>query len=838
MIRGGDSFREPGERIGPYRILEAVSSGGMGTVYRAVRDDREYEKHVALKLIKRGMDTDLIVRRFRYERQILASLQHPNIAALLDGGTTPDGLPYLVMEYIEGQPITGYADGRKLGIAARLELFRTVCAAVEYAHQNLVVHRDLKPNNILVTPEGNPKLLDFGVAKLLGPDESSGEPTTTFSAMSFLTPEYASPEQVRGDPITTQSDVYSLGVLLYRLLTAHWPYRPHGRTPEDLADAVRTQAPERPSIAIGRAGPDGLTPENVSAVREGDPAKLGRRLKGDLDTIALMALRKEPARRYGSVAQLSEDIRRHLEGRPVRAHRDTYAYRAGKFLGRNAKATLAAAVIVMSLIAGVVITAREAQRARAERVLAERRFNDVRSLADSLLFDGFEAVRNIPGTHAARRLMIRRAIEYLDSLAAEASDDLPLQSELALAYDRIRALTNTSTELELHRKALAINRSLVESEPGNRKYREQLAASYSLMGDLLRETGDSPAALANYQESLAMTEALNRENPSNGAYRVALADADELVGFMLEEMGETDRPLVYERRALSIRTALLAAAPGNADLRDAAAVSHHYIALLEADQGDFNHAFADQAQALEIAESLNAAAPRNAVYRRDLWAMHHRLGNIMALAGDPAGALAEYRKSLGYMEALSAADPGDTGDRREIAITHLDIAVALDAAGRYPEALAASRRAMAISTALLATDPEKIETSVDLATMYAQLGRELVRTGALAKAAQALDRAREMFAALARRDARNDAANRGRAGLFEYLGEMEWKLGAARKSVREARWMEARTDFERSLAQWVHMPGRDRVRRGDLDQVAELTRRLANACAALRSISR
>ncbi|HVG39648.1 MAG TPA: protein kinase [Pyrinomonadaceae bacterium] len=316
-----------GQRLGSYKIVRELGRGGMGAVYLAVRADDEFQKRVAIKLVKRGMDTDFILRRFRQERQILASLDHPYIARLFDGGTTPDGLPYFVMEYIEGQTLHHYCDAHKSSTIERLRLFERVCAAVQYAHQNLIIHRDLKPSNVLVTADGTPKLLDFGIAKLLNPEMGGQTLDPTTMALRLMTPEYASPEQVRGETVTVTSDVYSLGVLLYELLTGHRPYRLRSRTPQELARAVCEQEPERPSVAINaievltvnEAEVVEITPDSVSRVRDGSLDKLRRQLSGSLDNIVLKALRKEPQRRYQTVELLADDIRRYLDGLPVSA---------------------------------------------------------------------------------------------------------------------------------------------------------------------------------------------------------------------------------------------------------------------------------------------------------------------------------------------------------------------------------------------------------------------------------------------------------------------------------------------------------------------------------------
>jgi tetratricopeptide (TPR) repeat protein len=337
-----------GRRIGAYAIVREIGRGGMGAVYLAGRVDGEFEQRVAIKLIKRGMDTDLVLRQFRAERQILAKLAHPNIARLLDGGTTDDGGPYFVMEYVEGRPIDEDADARCLTIPERLRLFLQVGEAVAFAHRHRVIHRDLKPVNILVTPEGTPKLLDFGIAKVLGP--AGGEPTASITGFRLLTPEYASPEQVQGGSATEVSDVYSLGVVLYELLTGRSPYRPRSRGPLHVIEAVRTGNPQRPSAALEQ--------DRVTATGFASIGRLRRLLRGDLDTIVLTALRKEPARRYQTVALLMEDLRRHLDGRPVRARRDGMLYQAGKFVRGNRAAVLAATGVAMMMLAMGFATAR------------------------------------------------------------------------------------------------------------------------------------------------------------------------------------------------------------------------------------------------------------------------------------------------------------------------------------------------------------------------------------------------------------------------------------------------------------------------------------------------
>ena len=432
-LAGGDA------RIGPYRVLRRLGTGGMGTVYLAERADAQFRQQVALKVVNRHLVNDEIVRRFRTERQILADLDHPNIAHLLDGGTTADGLPYLVMEYVVGERIDAYCNARALALRERLALFLAVCDAVQYAHRNLVIHRDIKPSNILVTPDGAPKLLDFGIAKLMGTGAERGAALTRADER-LMTPEHASPEQVRGEPVTTGSDVYALGILLYHLLTGERPYTPDDGSVAALERAICETAPDKPSTVVMRAATRAGNAAAPAPVPVPAPRRLARALTGDLDNIVLMALRKEPARRYASAAQMAEDVRRYLDQRPVIARPDTWSYRTAKFLRRHTASVTAAAAVVVVLAAVVVYytqrLAGERDRAQDAERRAVRETETSKRVSDFLveLFRVSDPDKARGETITAREILDRGAERIDQELDDEPEVQAQLMDTMGLVY--------------------------------------------------------------------------------------------------------------------------------------------------------------------------------------------------------------------------------------------------------------------------------------------------------------------------------------------------------------------------------------------------------------------
>lgn len=756
-----------GARVGPYEICEPVADGGMGTVYRAVRAS-DFEKQVALKVVKRGMDTNFILRRFRHERQILAHLDHPNIARLLDGGATEDGRPYLVMEYIEGRPITVYAEEHRLSVSERLQLFRSVCSAVEYAHQNLVVHRDLKPANILVTSDRVPKLLDFGIAKLL---ESNVD--RTVASIRLMTPECASPEQVLGDAITTATDIYSLGVLLYNLLTGVRPYEFKARTDEEIRHLVCVTDPKKPSAI--------------------------RPLSEDLDQIVLKAMHKDPARRYLSAAQLSEDLHRFLQGEPVIARADTTWYRAKKFVGRNAKPSAAAAAFALSLIVGMAATSWEAHMVQAERARAERQSNDVRELTNSLLGDVHDAIRALPGSTAARKLLVDRALKYLDGLALEAGTGDSVHRELAVAYARLGE---------------------VQGEAGR------------------SNLGDSTGAIRSFRKSVRLFEALHAKGRLSVPDQRILAGIYDSLAIVLLDSGDPAAGDDYVRKALALRRGLARRLPA-LELARELARSYSAMGLRRALAGDFAAALQYHQQFLDAEEQIAQVDPNS--NRRSLAQAHKRVGAVLIKLGRLSDALVHYQTAEAIDQMRVAAAPQSAEARLDLTFASSDIAYILREQGDWRAALAEYRKVEAIRAGIVRLDPKDQRARSALASTSIFIAHILVHAGNHTQSLPYLRKALALNESLLRDDPANPVRQIGVAELSVQLGDefatVAADSGAAAPAQRNLFWGEARTSYRRAMQLIAALRTR-----GSLDQKSaalekQASDQLARCNAALAELS-
>jgi eukaryotic-like serine/threonine-protein kinase len=780
---GAEEAGAPGaapERIGPYRILDTIAQGGMGTVYRAVRDDDAFRKTVALKLVRGGRHSDYFERRFRQERQILARLQHPNIATVLDGGTAEDGQPYLVMEHVEGQPITDFCTARGMGTRERVAAFRTVCGAVQYAHQNLVVHRDIKPANVLVDGHGAPKLLDFGIAKLLAsgvdPDQA---PTAT--VLPMMTPEYASPEQVRGGAVTTASDVYSLGVLLYELLAGRRPYEVQADSLEAIVQAVCQTEPRAPSVAVG--GRTGSLPT-------------ASELRGDLDTIVLKALRKEPERRYRTAHDLSEDLRRHLEGLPVTARADTLGYRAGKFVRRHRAAVAAAALVSASLVAGIVTTIRQARIAEANRSRAEQRFGEVRRLANFVMFDMHDSISQLPGSTPARKQLVEKSLEYLDGLAGETTRDPVLLAELAAGYHRLSELQGSAG---------------------------------------LANLGDRAGAVASARKSVALRERVAASRPDDPAALVSLALAHGLLANLVDN---EDAGRAIEKMKVAL-DAVPAAAAGHGKTLQAWEVYWHLRALLAGQAGDPAGLRESRRRQVDVAEQRHAVEPGPPTQRSLALAYKYYAGALQRL-GDRENGLRFAEKALALDRQLVEKDPANPHRRLDLSFSHGQVASLLRDGGDWDGAIAAYGSALALRGAVHAEDPANQMAFRSLVQGHEALAIVWARKGDVERAAL---HAREILDLRGRWEAGHPSRHGPRvwqAGFHRLLGDLFSAAAAAAKPapLQPDRWRRARAEYERALALWNEIAGDKPLEGDDAQQPQRLRAAISDCDVALAQLQR
>jgi len=705
---GDESWdRNIGRRVGAYQMVRLIGEGGMGAVYLAERAD-EFRQQAAVKLLRAGMDSRAIVRRFRTERQILAGLDHPNIARLLEGGTTEEGRPYFVMEYVEGEPIDAYAARCGLGIEARLRLFQQVCAAVQYAHQHLVVHRDIKPGNILVTePAGDagaqaatPKLLDFGIAKLLGTENLQETAGLTRTGLRLMTPEYASPEQVRGEPITTATDVYSLGAVLYQLLAGQTPLDLPSGSAAEMERAICEKDPRPPSHVAGEA--------------------IARQLRGDLDTIVLKALHKDPARRYASAEQLRADIQRYLDGLPIQARPQTLVYRAGRFVRRNRLRVAAAAIALVSIAAGFAMAVYQARIAQAQRLRAEKRFNDVRRLAHTFLFDFHDAIQDLPGATAARHLVVDTALKYLDGLERESAGDASLEHELVEAYVRVGNvqgnggypnLGDAAGSLASYRRALAIAERMVRADPGNVDAQRDLARAHQSLGDMALLRDDPASGVPQFRQAVAIFEAIAPRIAGDVAAQFDVGNAyaglgDELGNPGFPNLGDARGAKDAYQKALVVYLGVTKAHPEISRAVRAAGLMQARIGDVEMGIGDIKAGLRQYQQAVGTLEGLLAREPLNASARLVLGLAVGKVGAAFERSGDNRAALAEYRKGVEIRRKLMDADPQDMQALSAYAFGLQDLGAFLSRTGDRTGALTPYRESLAIVKRLLDSDPQ------------------------------------------------------------------------------------------------------------------------------------
>jgi non-specific serine/threonine protein kinase/serine/threonine-protein kinase len=728
---------QPGQKVGPYLLTREIGRGGMGIVYEAVRAGEGFQQRVALKLIRAGMGADTVAERFVFERRILARLEHPSIARLIDGGTTPNGTPYLVMEYVEGHPLDVWCARRRAEVAERVELMVHVCEAVAHAHANLVIHRDLKPSNILVTEAGEVKLLDFGIAKVLSED-TADQTELTRTGMYLLTPDYASPEQIRGDVVTTVSDVYSLGVLLYALLAEQKPYDLTGLPALEALQRVVDTDPKPPS--------------------ERAPAGRGKLLKGDLDNIVLKCLRKQPQERYNSARALADDLQAWLAGSPVSATAPTLRYRVSKWVRRHKVEATAVIALTLSILTGTAATAWQARQAQIERDRAQTRFLEVQKLSRSLLFEIYGAVRRLPGGTETTELVLRRATEFLDGLSRDAGEDASLKLELAEGYRRLGDVLGSDYSDNLGRKREAL---------ATLQKAEKLATEAS---QALPELSRPKAILV----SLLVSTALLQLDLEKGDEAQATT---ERIGKLIAQMQETHA--------------------GDPGALATAAVDTSQLAMIVTQMKRYDEAVGLYRKAIA---SFAALPPSVAELRRNREQMafaHKRLGGLLIRAGKLEEAKHEYQHALAIDRDLFKQDPTDPALELNATFALSDLGLIAKRQGKLEESLRLQQEAAQIRDRHLKADARNRRVLNMAGNIHCQLAdtlRLLKRFPAAREEAEECVRLRMDFAAASEENASCWLVPNAHLGFAQILADEAVETRSPRAAS------EARALLEKSAA--------------------------------------
>ncbi len=730
---------QPARRYGPWITGRLLGRGGMGSVFLARRDDGQYEREVALKVLAAHLADDSFHQRFLAERQILAELSHPNITGMLDGGVGEDGSPYLVMEYVDGEPLDHWCDSRRLGLEDRVRLFQQVCGAVSHAHSRLVLHRDLKPSNILVDKEGQARLLDFGAAKLL----SGAGRGVTMTGAALMTPRYASPEQMRQRNVGTQSDIYSLGVVLYELLAGVGPFGESGGSP--LADFLRLAENRAPAPLGSELGPD-------AAANRGMPEnRLLARLRGDLRSICAKALAVETTQRYLTVEELAADLRRYLAGEPVEAHEPGFAYRLGKFVSRNAKA-VAASAVACALLAG---TGAYAWR---ERIQGAERLEEARSMANYLLFDLYDRVNELPGSTALRARMAGEAQARLDRLAALSGASVELRLEAATGYNRLAEIQGisgsssrggTQAAAENLAKARRIVDGILAAEPGHRSALIQRAAN-SLLSAKLQNWNRRNTKAARPAIEQARRDLEASKDPSSPRW----ADVSAVLAIQDADLAEFDRDFAGEERIAQAALDRLAAGPpppeGAADavLRRVALLKRRGNALYGLSR--FEGALASYQEAHSL---LQKAAVRNPNHPELLYAsmdMSYQMAYSYGELGQPGQMLDSTMDSLRTAERLVALDTENQALRRSYWNKRQALAESLAVLGRFEDSIREQQTVLEARKEARAAQPDSNLADENVEVTQSTLAGILARAGQRDRACQLARRTMESSEALHR----------------------------------------------------------------------------------------
>jgi|AntRauTorcE11897_2_1112592.scaffolds.fasta_scaffold00477_3 non-specific serine/threonine protein kinase/serine/threonine-protein kinase len=669
-----------GERVGPWEIQEEIGRGGMSTVFSANRVDGQFDRKVAIKFLHGLFPGKNTAERMKAEQNILARLDHENICKLLDAGITENGRPYFIMEYIDGVPIDQYCRENRLAVDEILNLFEQICEAVRYAHQRLIVHRDLKPGNILVGKNGMIKLLDFGISKIVT-EEPELDITNTKTALHLMTPEYASPEQVRYDAVTTSTDVYSLGLILCKLLTGSLPYDLKQKSPLEIGNTIIQSEPTKPSTLVTRNIKNGSDSAKEQHYRE-----VEKSLRGDLDNIILMALRKDPERRYTSVDQLLRDIRNYKSDRPVQARPESVAYLAGKFFKRNRTGVAIAASVILILCLAVVFSIWQASIANEQRQLAETRLLDVRDLTGSLIFDVHDAILPLPGSTPARELIAEKVSDYLNRLSEIEGDNPDLDLLLAASYRKIGDLQGNPTTSNLGRSSEALesydraeNRlnRIASDGVASSEVSRQKALLFEKKSDVLASVGELTQAEDYQRQSVALFSDLMQERqdlPSEFSYAISLLKMGDLMGHPnFTSLGMPDSSLYYYREAGAIFDDHLQQAPLNmVNVRYCGIIYERIGVILDGLERD-EEALQNFQKSADYRDRYIEMDPLNSNGIRDRAISYEKMGKIYQQQGKLTESKVSFEKAFDTYQWLSSSDPKNTSASQTLAVSHIHL---------------------------------------------------------------------------------------------------------------------------------------------------------------------
>ena len=748
----------------------------MGEVWLA--DQKEpVRRRVAIKFVKAGMGSREVISRFESERQALALMNHPAIAKVFDAGTTPEGAPYFVMEYVAGVPITTYCDQHRLSTVERLKLFMEVCDGVQHAHRKAIIHRDLKPSNILVAEvdgRATPKIIDFGVAKALSQRLTADTIFTRIGAV-VGTPEYMSPEQAlsSGEDIDTRTDVYSLGIVFYELLAGTLPLEMRKIAYDEFLRRLREEDPPKPSTRIRTQNPE--TSTDLAHKRQTAPVSLVKQMRGDLDSIALKALEKDRSRRYSSASDFSADIGRYLRGEAVLAVPPSVSYRLRKYVRRHWIGLAAATVAACSLCAGAGVALYQAR-------IAQQRFNDVRSLANKFLFDFEDKIHDLPGSMGARHMVVSTGLTYLDSLARQAGGDRSLQSELAHAYQRMGDVQGRDTSEEdlkgaavSYQKSAAINEALAHSQPRNAAVRRELAATYSRLSVILRTQLDRHGAVDNAKLCTSHLEAAIRLEPRPDDY-LPLGTCYANLGDAQLSLDDVAGAAVSLGHLLETREEL-AKRDHSPDVRRRLAVAHQRYANAVEETGDLETALQHRTEAQRLAEELLRENPVSTLFPGVLAKAYNELGSFQEeWREDFAGAAVWQRKAVELQHSVTVKDPADKYSLSQESVFLVDLARCLyntDAA----QSLATIEKSMAIAEPLRLGDPQSKRERLRYSIGLAGIAQAASRLGQKDKALRSIHEAVAMQVQDHQADLADFRERRGLADYYRDQAEIEFRLG-------------------------------------------------------------